>query len=1535
MGDHGDGNIKVVVRCRPLNSRELARGAKGLIRMVGNQTFLDPPDETPQQQKGRATERKTMAFSFDKSYWSAGPRDEPGYCSQQTLFDDLGKELLDHSFAGFNACILAYGADKGIIPLTCSELFARIDRQRAGDPHVNFVVEVSYIEIYNEKVRDLLNPKNKGNLKVREHPSLGPYVEDLSKLVAASYDEMMTLMDEGNKARTVAATNMNETSSRSHAVFTLLLTMKRHDVDTNLDTEKVSRISLVDLAGSERANSTGATGQRLKEGANINKSLTTLGKVISSLALASSAEPGKKGKGKLTVFPKVLTWLLKDSLGGNSKTAMIAAISPADYDETLSTLRYADQAKKIKNKAVVNEDPNHLPADGALNPIARVTGGGGAASEATYDPTIPASEQKVQYMAKDGTVKTVTKAELQEQLETSEKLMQSLNETWEEKLVKTQAVQKEREAALEELGITVEKNHIGVHTPKRMPHLVNLVGRVDSEKNLAIRLTGDNIKEEHCWFENNDGVVTLHGHPDSITVRKQRAKSSMHITLTAADLEALTQPSPGTRPGSPTSDTDVDHDWNFALREAALARLHGLDPGLDSLPDEDINKLYDRITKLKTARDHTSKGRPESSLSHADDVWSESGRPAPSDLTDDTSLEANGVEGSLRDMQTHLGDYEARLGALAEVSEVEEDLRAEKEQMEHALQVVQNQMKRLLDIRAKGLAATEDDLKPFEPQIYTARQLRLIRKVLDKWRSHRSFSMAETVLSNAVLVKEANIISKELEKEVSYNFTIASGGTLACPASALEGIAGLGEFGDVADPILASRTQPSVGVKVLDKNNNAIYVWSLERLQQQLQRMRNLTAYSDRPSYSRHFSSSEPFYDPPPSGYSFIGNAMVSLAPLSRRFSSTSTAPIFCRYTAEAIGSCRIDIKVATVTHPSKSLGGSTSTSRSSSPIPSTLPSGSKLRFTVSIDQVKGLSSVDFSSIHAQIRLSSFIGPAATQDEVYPSKALDMDTTTLSDLKFRQTFSVAITAKTLAFLRSSYAPIEFFAQVRPTYLERLERWDELRELRMVNRPSGSNGELRPMPTNLPPMRRSESDFVVEQSHDVVVWAQIRELTAEGDYLPVPVQSQGHLDPGVFCIHQGLQRRLTLTMVTNSGRQLPWLQINRARAGNIRLLDPRGQVQDSTSKDFYELKLLKDQPAELNTDGTSTLTVNALWDSSVHDSLLLNRVTAANHRILIQVQWFVEVESCLEPVQFSMDLAVMIQGRDAGKPSRLYNFLNSSKTLSKTSSVFNLRMTPPLTRSSKDLWRLDTSGKYVRNEDILGSWRPRGISVVEDYVKLDTTERRSADVQAVKVILAAVPPQQFEAEEKWRDSDELLRKSVELWKKKFGHHGEIALKQDPSELDSPSTTTFTEDDEPTVTIKLQAQTKLMARTGQMGAPLVRASPVSYAQIILLGPLLIQPGRYRPYLSLYARSNEVEELAVISLPPGLKVENDPNWENMTGVSGSLCSSRAIINQSALKHKNTFTLYTSSNSYAMKAPNAKEQQSWMLKLDPTRIP
>uniref|UniRef100_A0A452SQG9 Kinesin-like protein unc-104 n=1 Tax=Ursus americanus TaxID=9643 RepID=A0A452SQG9_URSAM len=261
------------------------------------------------------------------------------YAGQDDVFKCLGENILQNAFDGYNACIFAYGqtgsgksytmmgtADQpGLIPRLCSGLFERT--QKEENEEQSFKVEVSYMEIYNEKVRDLLDPKgSRQTLKVREHNVLGPYVDGLSKLAVTSYKDIESLMSEGNKSRTVAATNMNEESSRSHAVFKITLTHTLYDVKSGTSGEKVGKLSLVDLAGSERATKTGAAGDRLKEGSNINKSLTTLGLVISALADQSAG----KNKNKFVPYrDSVLTWLLKDSLGGNSKTAMVATVSPA------------------------------------------------------------------------------------------------------------------------------------------------------------------------------------------------------------------------------------------------------------------------------------------------------------------------------------------------------------------------------------------------------------------------------------------------------------------------------------------------------------------------------------------------------------------------------------------------------------------------------------------------------------------------------------------------------------------------------------------------------------------------------------------------------------------------------------------------------------------------------------------------------------------------------------------------------------------------------------------------------------------------------------------------------------------------------------------------------------------------------------------------------------------------------------------------------------------------------------------------------
>ncbi|KND93807.1 Kinesin-like protein KIF1A [Tolypocladium ophioglossoides CBS 100239] len=372
----GGGNVRVVVRVRAFLQRELARRTRCLIDMdpITQVTTLLAP-EVDDLESSKPKSRKVIddkQFTFDNSFWSHNTEDQP-YAHQEDVYNSLGEEFLDHNFEGYHTCIFAYGQtgsgksytmmgtpdQPGLIPRTCEDLFERIEAAQNEDSNVAYTVRVSYFEVYNEHVRDLLVPVVPSAaphyLKIRESPTEGPYVKDLTEVPVRNIDEIMRYMKMGDSSRTTASTKMNDTSSRSHAVFTIMLRQIHHDMETDETTERSSRIRLVDLAGSERAKSTEATGARLREGSNINKSLTTLGRVIAALADPKQLRSGKR-KDVVPYRDSILTWLLKDSLGGNSKTAMIACIAPSDYDETLSTLRYADQAKRIRTRAVVNQD---------------------------------------------------------------------------------------------------------------------------------------------------------------------------------------------------------------------------------------------------------------------------------------------------------------------------------------------------------------------------------------------------------------------------------------------------------------------------------------------------------------------------------------------------------------------------------------------------------------------------------------------------------------------------------------------------------------------------------------------------------------------------------------------------------------------------------------------------------------------------------------------------------------------------------------------------------------------------------------------------------------------------------------------------------------------------------------------------------------------------------------------------------------------------------------------------------------------------
>uniref|UniRef100_A0A8C0C8D8 Kinesin-like protein 6 n=1 Tax=Balaenoptera musculus TaxID=9771 RepID=A0A8C0C8D8_BALMU len=338
-------------------------GSKCVISMHSRTTTIIQDPKNPEH---------TKTFTFDLAYWSHNgfQKDKDGvfisadpsskFAGQRDVFHDLGRGILDSTWQGYNTTLLAYGqtgsgksysmigfgANKGIIPNVCEELFQAIENREKNQ---EYQVTFSMLEIYNEQVRDLLSKTKKpGGLKVREDQQLGFYVDGLKSVPCENYAQIERLMEQGTKIRTTASTNMNTSSSRSHMVITIQF----KQVFLDRDLSKQSSINLVDLAGSERQKSSGSEGDRLREGSRVNLSLTNLGNVISALA------DGAMGK-KVLHIPyrdSVLTKLLQSALGGNSRTTLIAAISPADicYEETLSTLRYAERAKKIRNKAVVN-----------------------------------------------------------------------------------------------------------------------------------------------------------------------------------------------------------------------------------------------------------------------------------------------------------------------------------------------------------------------------------------------------------------------------------------------------------------------------------------------------------------------------------------------------------------------------------------------------------------------------------------------------------------------------------------------------------------------------------------------------------------------------------------------------------------------------------------------------------------------------------------------------------------------------------------------------------------------------------------------------------------------------------------------------------------------------------------------------------------------------------------------------------------------------------------------------------------------------
>ncbi|XP_053754982.1 kinesin-like protein KIF1B isoform X26 [Panthera pardus] len=1365
-------SVKVAVRVRPFNSRETSKESKCIIQMQGNSTSIINPKNPKEAPK---------SFSFDYSYWSHTSPEDPCFASQNRVYNDIGKEMLLHAFEGYNVCIFAYGqtgagksytmmgkqeeSQAGIIPQLCEELFEKINDN--CNEEMSYSVEVSYMEIYCERVRDLLNPKNKGHLRVREHPLLGPYVEDLSKLAVTSYTDIADLMDAGNKARTVAATNMNETSSRSHAVFTIVFTQKKHDTETNLSTEKVSKISLVDLAGSERADSTGAKGTRLKEGANINKSLTTLGKVISALAEVDNCTSKSKKKKKTDFIPyrdSVLTWLLRENLGGNSRTAMVAALSPADinYDETLSTLRYADRAKQIKCNAVINEDPNaklvrELKEEVTrLKDLLRAQGLGDiidtSMGSLTSSPSSCSLSSQVGLTSvtsiQERIMSTPGGEEAIERLKESEKIIAELNETWEEKLRKTEAIRMEREALLAEMGVAIREDGgtLGVFSPKKTPHLVNLnedplmsecllyyikdgitrVGQADAERRQDIVLSGAHIKEEHCIFRserNNSGdvIVTLEPCERSETyvngkrvAQPVQLRSGNRIIMGKNHVFRFNHPEQARaeREKTPSAETPSEPvDWTFAQRE--LLEKQGID-----MKQEMEKRLQEMEILYKKEKEEA-----------------------------DLLLEQQRL------------DYESKLQALQK------------------------------QVETRSLAAETTEEEEEEEEVpWTQHEFELAQWAFRKWKSHQFTSLRDLLWGNAVYLKEANAISVELKKKVQFQFVLLTD-TLYSPLPPEL-------LPTEVDKTHEDRPFPRtvVAVEVQDLKNGATHYWSLEKLKQRLDLMREMydrageVASGAQDESEATVTGSDPFYDRF-HWFKLVGRAFVYLSnllypvPLIHRVAIVSEK-------GEVRGFLRVAVQAIAADEEAPDYGSGIRQSGTAK-ISFDNEYFNQNDFSSVAMTRSGLSLEELRIVEGQGQSSEVITPP---EEINRMNDLDLKSSTLLDgkmvmegfseeignhLKLGSAFTFRVTVLQASGILPEYAdifcqfnflhrhdeafsteplknngrgsPLGFYhvqniaVEVTESFVDYIKTKPIVFEVfghyqqhplhlqgQDLNSPPQPSRRFFPPPMPLSkPVPATKLNTMSKTSlgqsmskYDLLVWFEISELEPTGEYIPAVVDHTAGLPcQGTFLLHQGIQRRITVTIIHEKGSELHWKDVRELVVGRIR---NKAEVDEAAVDAILSLNIISAKYLKSSHNSSRTFyRFEAVWDSSLHNSLLLNRVTPYGEKIYMTLSAYLELDHCIQPAVITKDVCMVFYSRDAkiSPPRSLRSLFGSGYSKSPDSNrvtgIYELSLCKMADTGSPGMQRrrrkiLDTSVAYVRGEENLAGWRPRGDSLILEH-----------------------------------------------------------------------------------------------------------------------------------------------------------------------------------------------------------------------------
>lgn len=1218
-------------------------------------------------------------------------------------------------------------------------------------------------------------------------------------------------------------------------------------------------------------------------------------------------------------------------LNHSSSTLLHLVQADINYEETVSTLRYADRAKSIVTKAIVNEDPTAKLIRELTEEVTRLRTllnerGGSAITSLSAPIGTPVAADNAE-------------VDLREQLQTAERLMAGLQETWEQKMQHSHEASVQRERALEDLGIMVhtQSGVVGLSSPRRTPHLVNLnedplmsecllyplrpgLTHVGKDATLIgignhIHLTGAAILPVHCHFDNVDGTVEVVPTSDEAMVvvngqritERRKLASGFRVLLGDHHIFRFNNPEEArrdrekmrTRRGvldvvnaddselfddmeSTVSSVNVDHDAAYQLRkEVALINdvfdSFAPDYILSSTPraDIDLNSMFTAVEKVNSMQQEESiktevieEKIPSSILPSLPSTLP----PVPIDSADDNAPQ-----------------------------------------------------------RRSNLALQDD----------------IARKAITKWRTYRCTSLVEQILESTPLLKEANIIARELGKQINFHLCVMDALRMAAfmtrafwdrPLTV-----GADDFsGNASCAMMSSKggargAQISIGIEVrrVDVDEEALVaLWTLDEFKQRLVEMRSFYYRAGSEQAPGEASTTADLFGDtiPTNAFQHMGTAEVDMRNVAAGRQLQARAAVLSQHDGSVKGWLEVAI------HPAGSLASATS---------------SQL-LEISIPQMEQVPT-GCTRLHVQFRLSETSLSSSIDDRLYSSEPVEV-VNKVATVAFQRTVRLSSAASILRIDVFGMGASTSHADVLPAVNEMTESF--MRKF-TPNTPESCTSQRSPM---------TQPPCLLPDKHDIYSALQICELSESGYYEPVPVfadSSFADVDPGVFSLRQGVQRRVSVALWHNSGEALPVRAITQMRVSRIRKCTRVGSELVYTGPEPNANDLtLRLSPAGhklvvKTVDGRTFLGAEASWDSSLHESPLLDRVTISSGqsrpqtRVVATVSWYVDIEGFAEPLPFEMDVFLQVIPRGVkhapDEVGGLFSGLFSSralKQLGRVAAVFevvetpNRVATPPYVGEEHvDTVRLrqctvvrrqeclDHAASYVRGEEILNGWEPAGPWILFERQVLREKRDRAMEVERRRRMLASVGDMPRPAA--LGDNQDLLRRCLQLWRRpSIMGRGSQRPPISPVLTSLPPPPLMK-----TATARIVPKCPVVTHRGYLTLPERPGLTDDWVRRWFV--------IRRPYLYIYADRSEARELAVIGLS-NVRTQWDLRVLEATTNVCCVCVGRGIIPDVSVFHtiyisqqrRNLFCVYTRRQAFVFQAESERDMFKWLAHLDPLQM-